>query len=511
METKSNIGIHNRFDVEVIDTITGKIKQKARGYNVVCNNLFARLSAGKYDYATYIQYGSGTGTPSASDTQLFNFVGAINPSYDDDVHTDRCHEGICSVTRKIVLNPSVAVGITLTEVGLAYSNSNGSLCTHAMLQDMNGNPLTITKTNTDIINIYATIYLHWDASGDFQLYSGSGQNDSYNGYIYASSPLYERFLGISRGTPDYSYGGGEMGHLWGLNGRLNCTEYAGYVPWVFKRKDKSVGHDTTNKRTTVYVARFEANEVNNVGGIGRFVYLWNCSSYGSSAANYNFVCRSSEGGRGIWLVIEAGGTVIPPSQITDEAAGVGDGTTTDFAVKFSFPYDAEIKINGVVQNQGVTVIRGPVNTDKLWNFMDTRSVNYPKRPVLTNITTNANIWYNGYSYYNYAYDLGIASVNASSGSLYGSDDGENWTLIHTFSGSETYTLTGHDQHYKYYKPTAQMNYTWNTWNGKAIKFTAPPANGDVITITYKTPFVAKDENHVYDLNHTFTFGEWTGE
>lgn len=511
METKSNIGIHNRFDIEVIDAKTGKIKQRARGFNVVCNNLFTRLAGGYYDYATYIQYGSGTGTPSASDTQLFNLVGAINPSYNDDVHTDRSYEGISVSTRKIVLSPSTAVGVTLTEVGLAYSNSNGSLCTHAMLQDMNGNPITIQKTNTDIINIYSTVYLHWDNTGDFHLYLGTGNNRGYYGTYYVSSPLTERFMGINRGAPDGSYGGGELGHLWGLNGRLNCAQYKSYDPITLTRRGKSISHDATNRKITVTVARIEANEANDIGGLFRFVYLIDTTSYSDALTDLSAYFSLSGNAQGIWFCLDAGGAVIPPSQITNEAVGVGDGTTTDFATKFSFPYDATISINGVVQAQGVSVIKAPIDTQKMWNFMDTRYLNYPHVPARTNITTDGNIWYNGYSYYNYAYDLGLASVSASSGTLYGSDDGENWTTIHTFSGSETYTLTGHDQHYKYYKPTAQMNYTWNTWNGKAIKFTTPPASGDVITINYKTPFVAKDENHVYDLTHTFTFGEWTGE
>ena len=39
------------------------------------------------------------------------------------------------------------------------SRTGTPLCTHALIKDMNGNPVVITKTDTDIITIYATVYL----------------------------------------------------------------------------------------------------------------------------------------------------------------------------------------------------------------------------------------------------------------------------------------------------------------------------------------------------------------
>ena len=75
-----------------------------------------------------------------------------------------------SLKRKIQLGTSTANGSTLTEVGVAYGASSSNLATHAMLKDMNGNPISIPKTDTDIINVYATVYAHWNqslASPDF--------------------------------------------------------------------------------------------------------------------------------------------------------------------------------------------------------------------------------------------------------------------------------------------------------------------------------------------------------
>ena len=49
---------------------------------------------------------------------------------------------------------------------------------------------------------------------------------------------------------------------------------------------------------------------------------------------------------------------------------------------------------------------------------------------------------------------------------------------------------------------------WNSNSGKAIVFDTAPANGDVITIDYHTPYIAKDSDHVYDMTVTFQFGEY---
>ena len=38
-----NASIHNRFDVEVVDAKTGKVKQRAQAENVICDFLWTTL------------------------------------------------------------------------------------------------------------------------------------------------------------------------------------------------------------------------------------------------------------------------------------------------------------------------------------------------------------------------------------------------------------------------------------------------------------------------------------
>ena len=161
--------LHNRFDIEVRDAVTGELKQRARAFNVICDGLwdllFSTNSSGTRfsttAYFQYVHYGDGSGTPAASDTTLFNSVGykSVSP----EMNYDKIANGIIYATASITLQSTEAVGKTLTEVGLGRTTSN--IVTHALFEDMQGNPTSITKTDTDVVRIYATVYLHFAPEG----------------------------------------------------------------------------------------------------------------------------------------------------------------------------------------------------------------------------------------------------------------------------------------------------------------------------------------------------------
>ena len=163
IDAKLNASIHNRFDVEVVDSVTGEVRQRAQAENVICNQLWTRMLSPEA-YFNYIHYGSGSGTPAVGDTSLFAFSGYGTPSTADDVWSGDYATGVASLRRKIKLSETTAVGVTIAEVGIGYDTTAETLCTHAMLKDMSGNQISITKTATDIINIYATVFVHADVS-----------------------------------------------------------------------------------------------------------------------------------------------------------------------------------------------------------------------------------------------------------------------------------------------------------------------------------------------------------
>lgn len=161
-----NTSIHNRFDIEVIDSRTGKVRQRAQAENIILDQLWTILLA-PASYFKYIHYGSGTVTPTASDTSLTEFIGCklcngYRTYYDTDdgnriygsdgsesywLTTDIDSEKkVASARMHIQLDENTAVGKSISEIGIAYSSVENSLCTKALLKDMNGNSLIINKT-----------------------------------------------------------------------------------------------------------------------------------------------------------------------------------------------------------------------------------------------------------------------------------------------------------------------------------------------------------------------------
>ena len=162
--------IHNRFEVVLRRASDGQVKQRVQAFNVVCDTLWERLASAFSgenesrggDHFRYILYGSGTGTPSVSDTDLFSREGgkalslqdgrAFTCIFDAETHT-------AAFTGRILLGAGEAVGVTVTEVGIGYDERHP--VTHAMLEDMNGNPMPVSKTELDELEITATVYVHF--------------------------------------------------------------------------------------------------------------------------------------------------------------------------------------------------------------------------------------------------------------------------------------------------------------------------------------------------------------
>lgn len=51
------------------------------------------------------------------------------------------------------------MGATITEVGI--SDTTNAINTHALITDAEGNPLSITKTDIDVVVIYATVFIEF--------------------------------------------------------------------------------------------------------------------------------------------------------------------------------------------------------------------------------------------------------------------------------------------------------------------------------------------------------------
>lgn len=152
--------LHNHFDIKVRDSITNEVIMEAKAENVVLDAYLKDLFTGYSSYAlSSIAYGDGAGVPDRSRTNLFNFKNYDRMSSSRRVVTT---PDLVTITGKIIIGSNSYIGGRITEVGLATtaSYSMGKLATHAMLQDINGEPITLgPKTNTEIWELSATLYV----------------------------------------------------------------------------------------------------------------------------------------------------------------------------------------------------------------------------------------------------------------------------------------------------------------------------------------------------------------
>lgn len=483
--------IHNRFDVEVVDSRTHVVKQRAKAENVICQGLYDKLAA-SVQYFANIVYGSGTGTPASTDTALFHLEGTISlptSSYITATTSVDWANRVFSCCRMGTINEQTANGKTLTELGIM----NGVLCTHAMLCDMNGNQISIVKTETDIINIYATIFVHWGSDLESQGIHMQPENGSWRGFFGFLAGLYETY----------------DEHANVLIGAQPVTKPTlCRTDGTIKSSGLTKVWSNSNKTLTLTMTRLGASSYNLAGGIRYMVLYSNYGGYGT----YPYYPG---------MTLKTGYPWYPGSDVVGEAIGTGDGTTKDFATKFDNPSNAQIYVDGVLASD-VVVEDVPLNYTHMDTYFEgvqiVNGVIYPRTlPYSTNYDCTGI--YQGYIHYNPFYAKGIKTCYIPGGYyLDVSDDCVNWTTIWgSHSGSSYYstTLTVPEAHQnaKYWQFSlgtgAITTMTARDLTGKNIHFTTAPASGAVITANYHTPTIAKDTNHVFDMTVTIQLGEYT--
>lgn len=475
--------LHNRWDVEVVDAATGEVKQRARGYNVILNRWWSVVPNGSGP--SWMLYGRGTGTPSASDTGLFSRIGTIS-SIGGTLDQSTLDQGFISWQYAGQLGPSDAVGETITEVGLSTGSSNSEAVTHAMLTDMNGNPISIIKTATDIVHIYATVFLHI-------------VTDRYaNGKIRLTTQV-SWMRGLNLGS---TYHGVRLYQT------MNYTENNAVL------KFSSKNYDAATKTMALAFQQATVSTANYTGGLLMMIFGKIVDSY------YGYEA---------WLVMFPAGK----SQILSEAIGTGNGTTQDYKTKFAFPTDATVYVDGVAQTSGVTVFADhPTQSSRLDRFLaPIAMLAGPDKLVIWDnfvvsdhtgkaIAAGAEVMYEK-TVDGLVIDWLVFSGATAAGNvtIYASDDLETWTDVgSTMSSSTWWTIPAPYNAAKYYKVRNNKGSSITLsggarsgYDGYAIRFDSPPAAGAVITADYKTPMIPKDDNHLMDVSMSVTFGEYTGE
>ncbi|AQU03344.1 hypothetical protein B1774_04395 [Dehalococcoides mccartyi] len=306
MKIQERAVLHNRFDVKVVDAVSGKTKQTAVGFNVITNYYFnSRLTASPLSKTTdlfrYIAVGTGTGTPAVTDTDLFTHLTRKAVTTLETVY----EYPTSHTTKQIKLEATECNGSTITEVALEgyYSgtfSTNYYIMSHAMLQDSEGNQIAIAKTDTDVVYITATFYATCTPSGfgTNGIYPTAENNYLFQWLLTGSTDGTVRF---SRFPVDYS---SDM-----------SVKYQGSKSYSFSG---GTGN-TTTYQYDLPVTTFLDSECNNrivkhlgVAGVGAFTF-----------PNHD---------------------IFPPYPVDHLVIGEGDGVTTEFSMKCPLIQSGTVRI-----------------------------------------------------------------------------------------------------------------------------------------------------------------------
>jgi hypothetical protein len=484
MHIKQNVNIHNRFDIHIDNVETGDHKE-ITAYNIVLDSMWTQLCNGD-DYFEYIHFGTGTGTPTPGRTSLFSHLGTKS-AVDEEVIQAL---PVSSWKRKIVLNPEEYVGQTITEVGIARGSSSSYLVTHAMLKDAEGNPISITKTDTDVVTIYATVFITLDTSNPNIVWKNAPSNSLVNYLVGGSS------------APSGSFG---LLAIPGAYARLGSTSN---VAWTA---------DTVNKQRKTDVKRFGITDANGNAQVLDFENL--------------FALRFPAAG------IHAG------QPYTGVMLGTGDGTKTDFELPSKNLIDGSLSVS--VDGLGTTDYTVAETDDGLYTLATPPST--PSRGYSVALSTNGSVLAIGASdtspyvkVYDWTgtewtarptppnmADYGYSVALSSDGSVLAVATfvsspyvkvydwtGTEWTAKPTPPGLPSMILTvalspdggvlaiGASGNSPYVKV-----YTSNEATSTTVQFNTAPAIGEIITADYTVKGVHKTDQYVIDVSFAIQFGE----
>lgn len=477
MNIQAGCNIHNRFDIEVRDKNTGELKQKGQAENIVLDRMYTRLR-GFAKYFDNIHFGSGTGTLDPTRTTLFSSLGYKESTTEETIKSFP----ISKWTRKITLAPEEYVGQTITEVGISETTS--AINTHAMITDSEGNPLSVTKTDIDVIIIYAIVFIEF-------------QNKSENIY-FTGFPLENTLLNYLTGDT--------LSTSQNITASSNELYFSGGYPSTLGYKS-STGFTSDRKR--IYETRFGISEAN---GDLREIKLGDI-----------LTSKLPEP------------SIFTEHVLSDIILGTGDGVTTEFAISHSDIDSLVCELDGAYTTDYSLIIKDrwfnietPVKYTKTnydmsgFNATNTHLIvgDYYYQSQLVNqhycaiyyIDQNLDIIYlkhyrtnssprqtsNGKylrlgDTYLELFDGGVKTISSADlpeGTTFVSLSNTNGDIMRITEGSNSTALVG-----------------IKSGNYYSVNFNTPPPEGAVITADYTVPYIPKSEDYVLDVTMEIQFGE----
>ena len=254
--------------------------------------------------------GSGSGTPSKSDTALFSFLFAI----DGQAKSTKLDEenNTIEFTYYYIFPASSSYIGTLREVGIGSSER---IYTHALIVDSEGNPIEIEKTALDEIEV--TVKIVCTRSSYL-----SGQTWAFRRDSFSSADSF----GINS---TYIF---DSDTVETQNGILRKS-------WSPEMRNSANGYEVN------------ASSGNFVHTVGKIV----CQNEWDSTSSFVGYVNSILGGRsGCFVLLFPNESVFPKRQISNLSLGTGDGVTTDFVPEIP----VWVKDTEVVYKNGIALKRG---------------------------------------------------------------------------------------------------------------------------------------------------------
>ena len=488
--------IHNKFEFIVQDAETGQIKQTAEAYNVVLDNYFTiKLADSLSGALSYIHLGSGTGELSESRTSMFKQFAAISAQ---DVTTVYAYPTSYR-KRKVVLQPADYVGQTIREVGFG-AVTGGVLTTHALLVDSEGNQISIPKTSTDIITVYATLYcvLPETYMGGTVRKPSNPSKDGLLQWIIAD--------GSCPGTGYWTFGVSNLQNASPLTVFNTAPLGSKYMPAASVNK--------ATRTATYTIPRFQTTEGNGFIKSMAAGYWYDGSSWGEL------------------FVADLPNSAIWPGYVeTNLSLGTGDGVTKDFDIMCPIIDEGSevVKVGGVTKVKDVdytidysaqymaemgdsltrNALRLPAGSSDLVFKYET-SGSDTQQEIIADLQSAKTA--GGIRIKNYA-TTSQATVIISK-----SDDGVTWTEVGILTVKpssnyqwNTYTFTPTTARYwrVYCSSSWQLSRIELLSGKKALSFITAPASPQPITISYTSRFIKKNINYVLDCVFQLQLGRYT--
>lgn len=548
MKSNIKIGYKNNYHFELIDAITGKIKQSADVHNICLNNF-----GSFFDHTPYVGnilhslgLGSGTTTPQKSNTALDKYLWGV-------IGTDRSYAWVDDYTFRGTATftfpaTSAYVG-TVTEAGLmaTYQQRDSvqtqCMVTRALITDSEGQPISFNKTDLDILVVKVTVELSIVSGDDnFKIFPHCFLLRHILGEVYwgattimQSSNLYtasRKYGSLSLARFDY-----DLGHYSMINNGVSL--------------DQVISPLTADAQYSSSLASSEASFIINTARLPA-----------TSVTSQRYYKAVVLGGLGYWELPNE--EIFPTYNIKDISLGTGDGVTTSFVNPLSyFKKDTEkIYKNGILLEREVDyTINHKGNVQRLPEICQltppikvSSSANKTGLPSsVASLIYPSSIMYNPHSFdaserafafnvnnplyleyeeeisFNYLHCTGYLRAYSSGGGyneipagtpfyIDYSQNGEDYVEL----GAATTTATGGAFTIDFEKTSAKywrirtsiannvMMYSSSGFLSMGLRepnvvFTEAPAEGDILTMDVDMDIIMKNANFVVDVSCRFDF------